>query len=660
MTVRSPRKALTSDVHDISSLASLRNRSFASKGGSVRTITTFSLSDRSVSKSCPESPPHVDEIANSLIDSSYGSDALQALTGQKRPSFGSHESESKKISRMALVGMITEVMMMSSAAEDEDDDGDNKHEMVRIDDVMKNRKFVEIRTLLEQGKSIARREREQKALGLRRRASMNDAYKNYTAKQQLSTVPPSIPRRSAEKPQYSSDDSTNISEASSKEMLPIENAIPPPPLSDTSRDLTSTDPDRDWSPRMPSRKRSLCKVVEPLKAVKEYAEESPTNEVSFTEESLHRTLLPTGGTIGLSPTGVEIARSPSGKKPLACSMASSASESVSLDSTPLTAQEIETYVMSRIPNFVKKQFPSDSWKKIFSAAAESQRSSTIASNTSSQMESAADSVSTASEWNEEVKSQESVDVSMITLDEVTSVVSGVTTPAVVVKAVNHNTNRSPHDAVINLGAAPADLNTTVRTSRSWHEGGDASAPRVPIRVPAARLSSEPTSPVESKLEDLPARFRASDSFIHTSSRRRVGFKHVHVRFYERVLDINPSTSSGPSVGLGWSYQEGAPIHLDQIPDSSTDPHSMLLKRDVRERIVRDLGYSTSDIARAVRKSLKIKNQRKQTYNNLRHERVEYLIEKSRRKVGRLLGFGTSQSGQLQRKSSIPPKASRSK
>jgi hypothetical protein len=54
----------------------------------------------------------------------------------------------------------------------------------------------------------------------------------------------------------------------------------------------------------------------------------------------------------------------------------------------------------------------------------------------------------------------------------------------------------------------------------------------------------------------------------------------------------------------------------------------------------DLGYSRGDLAKAVRLNLKLKNQRAQTYNNLRHEKVEYLVEKSKRKVGQLLrSFG---------------------
>lgn len=113
---------------------------------------------------------------------------------------------------------------------------------------------------------------------------------------------------------------------------------------------------------------------------------------------------------------------------------------------------------------------------------------------------------------------------------------------------------------------------------------------------------------------------------------------LQVREYERILDVHPSTSSGPSLGIGWSYVEDtAPIKKGRCAGG------FLLSRSVREIIVRDeLGYSSRDIAKAVRQNHKIKNSRRRTVNNLREygsfapvEKVEYMIEKVQRRIGLL-------------------------
>ena len=66
---------------------------------------------------------------------------------------------------------------------------------------------------------------------------------------------------------------------------------------------------------------------------------------------------------------------------------------------------------------------------------------------------------------------------------------------------------------------------------------------------------------------------------------------------------------------------------------------LIIPRHVREGMLRDLGYTKREIAQAVRRSLKAKNQRRQTYNNMHAEAIEYMVEMSRRRIGRLLGFG---------------------
>jgi hypothetical protein len=123
-------------------------------------------------------------------------------------------------------------------------------------------------------------------------------------------------------------------------------------------------------------------------------------------------------------------------------------------------------------------------------------------------------------------------------------------------------------------------------------------------------------------------------------RRRISFGKVQVRRFERILEVHPCTSSGPSLGLGWMYEdEESPQTIDWLK-ANRRANQLLMSRDKRERLVREeLGYSSREVALAIRACIKIKNQRCRTINNLKEcnsivpvEKVEYLVEKCHRKL----------------------------
>jgi len=116
----------------------------------------------------------------------------------------------------------------------------------------------------------------------------------------------------------------------------------------------------------------------------------------------------------------------------------------------------------------------------------------------------------------------------------------------------------------------------------------------------------------------------------------VSFGTVSVRWYERILVAHPCTSSGPSLGIGWNYTETS----ESIDWSQRGGDDLRLGRDLRERMVKELGYTTRDIAYAVREGLRIKNQRRRTINDLKLnvvdvEKVECIAEKCNRKLRKL-------------------------
>jgi hypothetical protein len=161
------------------------------------------------------------------------------------------------------------------------------------------------------------------------------------------------------------------------------------------------------------------------------------------------------------------------------------------------------------------------------------------------------------------------------------------------------------------------------------------------------MDSEEASlgPVFSAKPQQPAISAAKEKPSNDSPKKRLSVVFcdvLQVRQYERILDVHPSTSCGPSLGIGWSYVEDT-LPMDWFKTGGC-AEGFLLSRSVREIILSELGYSSRDVAKAVRQTLKIKNRRRTTVNNLQEygsfapvQKVEYMIEKVQRRIGRLTG-----------------------
>ena len=129
---------------------------------------------------------------------------------------------------------------------------------------------------------------------------------------------------------------------------------------------------------------------------------------------------------------------------------------------------------------------------------------------------------------------------------------------------------------------------------------------------------------------------------------KVTFSHVEVRYYERCLEINPSVTDGPAIGIGWKYKRGGSLHVDdwelQRGGNFRRSNDLILPRPLREKILKDAGYNQSQIAEAVRIIRKAKDRRKVTVQNLGGgtEAMEETVEAASRKIKGLLSFGRNQ------------------
>jgi hypothetical protein len=125
----------------------------------------------------------------------------------------------------------------------------------------------------------------------------------------------------------------------------------------------------------------------------------------------------------------------------------------------------------------------------------------------------------------------------------------------------------------------------------------------------------------------------------------VNFSHVGVRYYERVLEINPAVTNGPAIGIGWRYKRGGDILVDdweaQRAGMARSSNDLILARPAREAILIQAGYTQKQIVEALRIIRKAKDRRKVTAQNLGTgaEAMEETIEAAARRFIGLLSFG---------------------
>ena len=132
-----------------------------------------------------------------------------------------------------------------------------------------------------------------------------------------------------------------------------------------------------------------------------------------------------------------------------------------------------------------------------------------------------------------------------------------------------------------------------------------------------------------------------DNNCRVERKSRVTFGMVHVRKYEVILGDHPECRSGPSIGIGWRYQEASSHSLKYWEERKggrrpKTSDQLLMSRHQRESLLRDWCYLQRDVAAMIRVTNKVKNQRRQTIQNLKLEPLEERLESLGAKVGSLI------------------------
>jgi hypothetical protein len=321
--------------------------------------------------------------------------------------------------------------------------------------------------------------------------------------------------------------------------------------------------------------------------------------------------------------------------PISCSSSCSIGTD---ESGELSVDVILEHVLASIPKQVRDEIPEEMWKQILG-----QQGSCKASQSESRSGPARNSMHRETKAKENAASNLHIngipvatkDGGSIEEDEisVTSDLTGFGFPAETVPLIADDINEidpstSRWDAICPTVAphAPGDMDP-------FDENDD------------SPFSDKPRSTKRNNLnesENLKALPRRSKIPSETGKRGSVKFDQVEVRHYERIASDNPSVQSGPAIGIGWRFAKGGHVDINdwELRKSRTRKSAeLVLARAARERILMEAGCTKKEIADMIRVSLKVKNQRITTLNNLSAAGMEESVEAARKKIAGLLRFG---------------------
>ena len=104
--------------------------------------------------------------------------------------------------------------------------------------------------------------------------------------------------------------------------------------------------------------------------------------------------------------------------------------------------------------------------------------------------------------------------------------------------------------------------------------------------------------------------------------RSVSFGKVEIRSFERVLGDNPpACGKGPSMALGWNYNEEMPVELDKFETKRRsswttsrrrNSKELIMSPGQRERLAKKFGFSEKEINSNAHKVEKVLKQRRKT------------------------------------------------
>jgi hypothetical protein len=152
-----------------------------------------------------------------------------------------------------------------------------------------------------------------------------------------------------------------------------------------------------------------------------------------------------------------------------------------------------------------------------------------------------------------------------------------------------------------------EVDDIIKDENNVSEGDCEASEHEPI-VPSHTTVSEAPMPAE----EIPK----GKSIVADPHHFTVQFDKITVREYGIILGDNPACRNGPSVSIGWEYDEFPEILVDDFESiregNRRTKRGMLMDRTYRVKLLKRLGYADNEIIEAVRVNKKVHQARLQT------------------------------------------------
>jgi hypothetical protein len=182
---------------------------------------------------------------------------------------------------------------------------------------------------------------------------------------------------------------------------------------------------------------------------------------------------------------------------------------------------------------------------------------------------------------------------------------------------------------------------TVRSDSSEDDGAEGRQRQLLKSCLKIRTQLESLARMDGTAKTVPVHSPGPDQ-VSEKNNIAVRFNSVEFRQYVRVLSDNPSTSSGPPIGIGWKFIPEDTIQIDLdlyecgCEGLRRSGKELVLPRDLRENMLREVGYSRSDIINAIRSVQKAKARRNVSFHNQKYEPIVERVESVKYCVRRLI------------------------
>lgn len=127
--------------------------------------------------------------------------------------------------------------------------------------------------------------------------------------------------------------------------------------------------------------------------------------------------------------------------------------------------------------------------------------------------------------------------------------------------------------------------------------------------------------------------------------RHVVFHNVEIREYERVVSDHPAVTSGPAVGIGWSYEKYPTLQFDDYENNHPPrrkAEQLKMPSEARYAVLKEhCGETKKSLQKTTRDIEIAKRQRRNTVTMMEFENSQVVVASAVRKFKRLVKISPS-------------------